>query len=50
MAYLYQEATVYDIIDENENVKRYFIKIPDEVPFSFKAGQFIMLNLPIPSK
>ncbi len=50
MAYLYQEATVYDIIDENDHVKRYFIKIPDEVTFSFKAGQFIMLNLPIPTK
>lgn len=50
MAYQFQEATVVRIIDENDVVKRYFIKVPDEIPFSFKAGQFIMLDLPIDSK
>ncbi|MBK9401267.1 MAG: oxidoreductase [Bacteroidetes bacterium] len=50
MAYQFSDATVVNIIDENERVKRYFIKVPDEVPFSFKAGQFIMLDLPIASK
>lgn len=50
MAYQFQDATVVKIIDENDVVKRYFIKVPDEVPFSFKAGQFIMLDLPIDSK
>ncbi|CAN5395669.1 hypothetical protein BH11BAC2_BH11BAC2_26280 [soil metagenome] len=50
MAYEFQEASIVKIIDENDVVKRYFIKVPDTVPFSFKAGQFIMLNLPIPTK
>ena len=50
MAYLFQEATVVNIIDENDIVKRFFIKVPDEIPFTFKAGQFIMLDLPIDSK
>ncbi|MEP7265803.1 MAG: ferredoxin--NADP reductase [Bacteroidota bacterium] len=50
MAYQFNDATIVKIIDENDIVKRYFIKVPDEVPFSFKAGQFIMLDLPIDSK
>ncbi len=50
MAYQFSDATIVNILDENERVKRYFIKVPDEVPFSFKAGQFIMLDLPIASK
>lgn len=50
MAYQFQDATVVQIIDENDIVKRYFIKVPDEIPFSYKAGQFIMLDLPIESK
>lgn len=50
MAYQFQDATVVKIIDENDIIKRFFIKVPDEVPFSFKAGQFIMLDLPIESK
>lgn len=50
MAYQFNEATIVDIKDETEKVKRYFIKVPDEIPFSFKAGQFIMLDLPIDSK
>src|SRR5882757_6191062 len=50
MAYQFNDATIVKIIDENDIVKRYFIKVPDEVPFSFKAGQFIMLDLPLDSK
>jgi ferredoxin-NADP reductase len=50
MSYNFSDASVIKIIDENDKVKRYFIKVPDEVPFSFKAGQFIMLDLPINSK
>ena len=50
MQYKFQDATIIKIIEENESVKRFFIKVPDEIPFSFKAGQFIMLNLPINSK
>lgn len=50
MAYQYQDATVIKILDENDVVKRFFIKVPDEIPFSFKAGQFIMLDLPLEGK
>ncbi|MBL0339451.1 MAG: hypothetical protein IPP71_00110 [Bacteroidetes bacterium] len=31
-------------------VKRFFIQMPETMNFSFKAGQFIMLDLPIQSK
>ncbi len=50
MAYEFLDATIVNIIDENDVVKRFFIKVPDERPFSFKAGQFVMLDLPIDSK
>jgi CDP-4-dehydro-6-deoxyglucose reductase len=50
MAYQFQEATIVNIIDENDIVKRFFIKVPDEIPFTYKAGQFIMLDLPIEGK
>src|SRR5436190_16320332 len=50
MHYQFYDCTVINIIDESDVVKRYFIKVPDEIPFSFKAGQFVMLDLPIESK
>lgn len=50
MSYEYVEAEIVDIKDETEMVKRFFIKMPDDYPFSFKAGQFIMINLPIDHK
>jgi len=50
MAYEFNEATIVDIIDETDVVKRYFIKVPDDRECSFKAGQFVMFDLPINSK
>lgn len=50
MAYEYYDATIVNIIDETDMVKRFFIKMPDHINFTFKAGQFIMLDLPIQSK
>jgi ferredoxin-NADP reductase len=50
MAYQFFDCKVIDVIDESDVVKRYFIRFPDEIPFSFKAGQFVMLDLPIASK
>src|ERR1043165_7960409 len=50
MPYRFNDCTVVNIIDESDVVKRYFIKVPDDIPFSFKAGQFVMLDLPIESK
>ena len=50
MAYQFFDCKMVDIKDENDVVKRFFIKVPDEIPFKHKAGQFIMLDLPIESK
>ena len=50
MAYEFHEAEVIEIRDETDMVKRFYIKMPDHIKFSFKAGQFIMLDLPIDSK
>jgi CDP-4-dehydro-6-deoxyglucose reductase len=50
MAYEFHDATIIDILDETDVVKRFFIKVPDDRPFSFKAGQFIMFDLPIDAK
>lgn len=50
MSYTYHDSKVINIIDETEMVKRFVFKIPDEIPFSFQPGQFIMLNLPLDSK
>lgn len=50
MGYEFTDATIIKITDENEVVKRFFIKMPDTMQFSFKAGQFIMLDLPLDSK
>lgn len=46
----YYHCQVINIIDESDLVKRFIIKVPNEVPFTFIPGQFIMLNLPIESK
>ncbi len=48
MAHQYHDAQVVDIIDETPTVKRYFLKMPGD--FTFKAGQFVMLDLPIQAK
>ena len=50
MSYDYTQSHIIDIISESDLVKRFFIKVPDETSFDFKPGQFVMLNLPIPSK
>lgn len=50
MAYQYTVATIVKIIEETENVKRFFIKFPDDYEFRFKAGQFVMIDLPIDHK
>ncbi len=50
MAYKYDEAEIIKVIEESDTIKRFIIKVPAEIPFTFKAGQFIMLNLPIDSK
>jgi ferredoxin-NADP reductase len=50
MPYQYFDTEVTDVIQETDVIRRYFIRAPKEIPFGFKAGQFIMLDLPIESK
>lgn len=50
MIYQFHECKVINIIDETDTVKRFFIKVPDEIPFAFKAGQFVVIDLPVDSK
>lgn len=50
MAYEFHDATIVKIEDESDIVKRFYIKMPDHMKFTFKAGQFVMLDLPIDSK
>lgn len=50
MARAFYNGKVVKIIDETHNIKRFFIQIPEVEKYEFKAGQFTMLDLPIPSK
>lgn len=50
MARTFYNGKVIKIIDETHNIKRFFIQIPEVENFEFKAGQFVMLDLPIESK
>lgn len=50
MPYIFYDCKVTDIVDETPVVKRYTIQYPDTIPFQFKAGQFVMLDLPISTK
>jgi ferredoxin-NADP reductase len=45
----FQTATVVDIINETYNTKRFVLQMENN-PFSFAAGQFITLDLPISDK
>src|ERR1051325_11247348 len=47
MNYQFFDSKVINIIDESDSVKRFFIKVPGEIPFAFKAGQFVVLDLPV---
>ena len=46
----YFDAVVVDIQDESPAVKRFYFKMPAIMEFRFKAGQFVMLDLPIEAK
>lgn len=46
----YRPATIIHIMDESPVVKRFFFKMPSDEKFTFKPGQFVMLDLPIESK
>lgn len=44
------DCEVLDIVDENATVRRFYLKYPNEVQLNFKAGQFVILDMPIESK
>jgi NAD(P)H-flavin reductase len=48
--YQYFDCKVTDIVDATEKTRRFFFRFPDEIDFTFRAGQFVMLDLPIRSK
>jgi ferredoxin-NADP reductase len=50
MSYQFYDAEVIKIEDESDAVKRFYFKMPDEIIFEFKAGQFVMLDLPLDAK
>jgi CDP-4-dehydro-6-deoxyglucose reductase len=50
MSYKYHKCLITDVLAETDQVKRFFFKVPDDFPFDFKPGQFVMLHLPIESK
>ena len=50
MGYKFYDCKVTDIIDETDDVKRFFFECPKDIDFSFSAGQFVMLLLPIDAK
>lgn len=50
MAYQYTVAKIVKITDETESVKRFLFQFPLEEEFRFKAGQFVMIDLPIDHK
>jgi ferredoxin-NADP reductase len=50
MSYSFFDCEVTEILDENAFVKRFILRYPEASSFHFKAGQFIMLDLPIIAK
>jgi len=50
MAYEFFDSEVIDILDETETVKRFIFKVTGVESFTFKSGQFVMLDLPLDSK
>jgi len=50
MAYQYIPCIVVDIIELTELIRIYKVEFPKEFPLSYKAGQFVMFDLPIESK
>ncbi len=50
MAYEFFDSEVTQILDETDTVKRFFFKMLSFDNFDFKAGQFVMFDLPLNSK
>lgn len=46
----WQKGIVEKVLDETYNTRRYFIRLPEVDKFTFRAGQFVTLDLPIAEK
>lgn len=46
----YKPAQIIQITEESGSVRRFVFKVMQDEPFTFKPGQFVMLDLPIESK
>lgn len=46
----WQKGIVEKVLEETYNTRRYFIRLPETDQFTFKAGQFVTLDLPIGEK
>ena len=46
----WQTGKVVRIVEANHNTRRYFIRTDNPLPFDFKPGQFVTLDLPIHEK
>lgn len=47
MGYAFYPAEVIQITDASDTVKRFVLKMPDTLQFTFQAGQFVMLDIPV---
>jgi ferredoxin-NADP reductase len=47
MPYTFYDAEVLEIIEETESLRRYIVCVNELERFEFRAGQFVMLDLPI---
>ena len=50
MSYEFHDAEVIKIENETDIVRRFYFKMPQHLKFEFKAGQFVMLDLPLDAK
>lgn len=44
------EAPIIKIEDASNNTKRFWVRVPENDPITFKAGQFVVMDLPIGDK
>ena len=50
MPWKWYDSTLIKIEDQSPTTKRFWVEIPKEEPISFKAGQFVTMDLPISDK
>ncbi len=50
MPWKWYDAAVTKIEDQTANTKRFWLQMPEDAAFDFRAGQFVTLDLPIAEK